>query len=82
MNPYIIERVETLKGKVIYEAHPKRVCDYSDKTTERNSNCAQRTITAETAYLMNSALQEVIRSGTGRAALELKREISLAKRYQ
>jgi len=63
VQPHLITRITDPKGKVLVESPPPPQPDES-----------QRAITARNAYLMNSLLQEVTRSGTAaRAQATLKR---------
>jgi len=63
VQPHLITRITDPKGKVLVESPPPPQPDES-----------QRAITARNAYLMNSLLQEVTRSGTAaRAQTTLKR---------
>lgn len=61
ITPYLIDHVENADGKIIYQAALPTVC-------ENCSNAAPRVITAQNAYLITSALQDVIREGTGKKA--------------
>lgn len=60
VEPYLIDRIETDTGAVVYRATP-------DTATENP------TLTPKVHYMMNSMLQDVIRKGTATRALELKR---------
>jgi len=70
VKPYIISRIMTRSGKVVYKAAPDRVCSADSETC---THPAVRTITAQNAFLMDHALKEVIQKGTGHAALVLHR---------
>lgn len=79
VNPYVIERIVNTQGEVVYQAQPKTAC-MSCLSLNNNVNPltppnlqAPRIISAQTAYLMNSVLESVIRSGTGMGALALNR---------
>lgn len=71
VTPYLIDHVEDAEDKIIYKAHLPVVCE---------NNCAPhqlqapRVITPQNTYLITSALQDVIRKGTGEGALVLKRQ--------
>lgn len=67
ITPYLINQVENPNNQIVYQAHLPVVCD------NNCSNSAPRVITAQNAYLITSALQDVIRKGTGEGALVLKR---------
>ncbi|HSC67646.1 MAG TPA: penicillin-binding protein 1A [Cellvibrio sp.] len=88
VDPYLVTRIEDGTGKVIYEAHPKRVCKECDDSQPRyaedgsllpatsgaeNIPQAPRIIDARIAYLMDSLLRDVIDKGTGRLAKQLGR---------
>lgn len=60
LEPYFIDHI-TEHGKLLYQVKPLPISPHN------------QVISPENAYLMNNALQEVIKSGTGRAALSLKR---------
>lgn len=62
ITPYFITRVEDAKGNIIAQAQPNRI-----------GETAQRVIDSRNAFIMNSLLQEVVRSGTATQALELGR---------
>lgn len=81
VSPYIIDRVEDAHDNVLYQAHPHMVCGnesgmftQKDFAKKQATSCAKRAISQETAFLMTSAMQEVVRSGTGRGALVLNRQ--------
>lgn len=69
VTPYIIDGVTNENGKAIYQAKFPTVCAQGNNCT----NAASQVITPQNAYLITSALQDVIRKGTGEGALVLKR---------
>lgn len=70
--PYAIDRIEDSEGKIIYQSHPLRVChDCAPDATDNTQ--APRVITAENAFLVSSALHDVIEQGTAIRARRLKR---------
>lgn len=76
VTPYLIDHVTDENGKLIYQAHLPVVCDVctpNTKTAPNGDPLAPRVITAQNAYLITSALQDVIRKGTGEGALVLHR---------
>jgi penicillin-binding protein 1A len=94
VSPYIIDRVTTADGKLIYQAKPKVVCTHCDQTpapaagdskllapkappaattTATQEQYAPRAISPQVAFLMTSALKDVVRMGTAHGALVLKR---------
>lgn len=76
ITPFIIDHINDEQGQVVYQAHPKVACIecINDKEPRKLSEgYAPRVITAENAFMMTSALQDVIKRGTGRGALILNR---------
>lgn len=70
VTPYLIQRIANPYDHTIYQASPPTVCHdcpADDPTT------AKQVITPQVSYLMNIAMQDVIKHGTGRGALVLKR---------
>lgn len=99
ISPYVVERIESRDGQVVYQANPARVPNDAAQTEAAQVQAAQptgtnalgnddpslakttiepaaaeRIIDARTAYIMTSMLQDVIKRGTGRRALALKRD--------
>jgi penicillin-binding protein 1A len=84
--PHVIESIETAEGESLYRAAPALAC-YDcgepkdahpvlvDDVTELypKGRRAQRAISAQNAYLITDMMQDVIRRGTGRRALQLGR---------
>ncbi len=78
VKPYFIERITGQNDKLLYRADVKSACltcithplVASGPGADRY---AERVITPQNAYLMTQAMRDVIRLGTGRAALILKR---------
>ena len=62
ISPYIIERIEDQRGNNVAQAQPVRA-----------GQGAERAIDARNAFIMNSLLQDVVRSGTAARALQLGR---------
>ncbi len=82
IEPYLIERVERDDRAQVYQAAPLVVCEpcesaVQDATrrgdTEAPVRIAPRVLSAENVWLMHSLLRDVIRRGTGRGAMVLKR---------
>jgi penicillin-binding protein 1A len=84
VTPYLIDHVEDAKGQIIYQAHLPVVCPTCSSTpmvTAGDNTHSQippapqapRVISVDNAYLITSALQDVIRKGTGVGALVMKR---------
>ncbi len=62
VDPYIVQRITDTAGRVIAQAHPVHAGDE-----------AQRAIDRRNAWLMDSMLRSVVRSGTATRAKSLKR---------
>lgn len=73
IEPYLIERVTLQGGETLFEAAPLAVCP-EPCTTRPQALQAPRVMDARVAYQMNDILGDVIRKGTGRRALSLKRD--------
>lgn len=78
--PYFIDHITDNTGKITYQADPKIACEAcitrSDNNTMPMANpgqYAQQVIPPQIAFLMTSALQQVIRTGTATAAQVLNR---------
>lgn len=71
VEPYLIDHITDLDGKVLLQAKPSVVCESCNSNDP--STTAPRVIPADIAYLMNSALKDVIQHGTARAARVLNR---------
>ncbi len=80
VNPYIIERIENVKGKTLYQATPDTVCSNCKDVPEAGkpavanpSHYAARVISPQINFLMNSLLRDVVRKGTATDAKVLGR---------
>ena len=82
IDPYLIERVESRTGEVLFQAKPPlakepEARDSAVGAVEEGEPSApptaERIIDGRTAYIMTSMLQDVIKRGTGRRALALGR---------
>jgi penicillin-binding protein 1A len=84
LDPYLIERIESRDGEVLYKANPatvpvaetfakEQLKDELNGTTDSPPVLAERIIDGRTTYILTSMLQDVIRKGTGRRALAMKR---------
>ncbi len=67
IEPYFMDRIVDAQGKVLMQADPPCV------QCAAPGRGVPRVISAQNAYLITSMLQDVIRIGTGRRALELMR---------
>ena len=75
IKPYFISKILNEDGAVIFKADAAQACYLCSENMKDNTdtNIASHIITPQNAYLLNSAMKSVITSGTGRAALTLKR---------
>lgn len=86
IEPYFIQRIEDSDGNVIFEAKPATICEncqYVDPEQPpsaipqgmqvTNLPLAERKVDEQSAYLIYNMMQDVIKRGTGRRALVLKR---------
>ena len=78
VSPYFIDHITDQSEKVIYQATPVKACESCIVATEMDSkvlpeNVAPQVLSPQNAYLMTTALQGVIKSGTGRSARVLHR---------
>jgi len=79
VEPYLIKRIEDVNGTTLMQAIPDTVCPYclSDKPIqielENDRPAAQRIMTPQNAYIMNSLLRDVVKHGTGRNAMRIGR---------
>jgi penicillin-binding protein 1A len=76
VTPYFIDHVTDNQGNVVFQSQPKIACAACITTNALPPNTdayAPQAIPPQIAFLMTSALQEVIRSGTGFAAKVLNR---------
>ena len=86
IEPYFIQRIEDSEGNVIFAAKPATICEncqYVDPEQPpavipqgmqvTNLPLAERKVDEQSAYLIYNMMQDVIKRGTGRRALVLKR---------
>lgn len=78
--PYFIESIEDRDGKILFKATPKVIPEenkmdkvQSGQQSDQGVAQATRIITPQNAYLITSALKDVIYAGTARKASILKR---------
>lgn len=76
VTPYIIDKIYNSRGQVIYQAKPLVACKGECNSDE---SPAPRVISEQTAFLMTSALRDVIEHGTGRNAQSVGREDIVGK---
>lgn len=94
ISPYVIDRIETNDGKILYQSQPAIACrdcldeealddayriedtpaDASELSTmAATTPLAPRVMDEQVNFLINSMLQDVIRRGTGKKAMQLGR---------
>ena len=74
IEPFLIDRITDSDGKVLLQAKPTFVCnDCPQKNTDSDLN-APRVIPADIAFLMHSALLDVVQHGTAHEATVLNRK--------
>ncbi|MEQ1560199.1 MAG: penicillin-binding protein 1A [Methyloglobulus sp.] len=73
IDPYIIERIESNEGKILYQAKPKTACSHCKDSKDAPDNPAPRIITPGINFIMNSLMRDVIKLGTATDARVLGR---------
>ena len=86
VSPFIIDSIKNTKGEVLYQAKPMVACRNCDVPVEEyppqtkkakqaleHRVSAPRVISAENAFLITSALRDVIQHGTAKQARSLQR---------
>ncbi len=73
VEPYLIDHIANEDGKVLLQSKPTIVCNPCDKSKIDTATIAPRVIPEDIAFLMNSALKDVIQHGTARSARSLNR---------
>jgi penicillin-binding protein 1A len=79
--PYAIDNIRNSEKQIIYQAKPLIACPtcvapatpQDNKSASANNSLAPRVISAQNAFLITSALRDVIQSGTASAARSLQR---------
>lgn len=74
VEPYLIDHIADTDGKILLQAKPSVVCTSCDNGQIDSSTIAPRVIPADIAYLMNTALRDVIQHGTAISARSLNRQ--------
>lgn len=83
IEPYVIQRIEDADGKILMQSQPATVCETclitnDGQEPEANNDSlalkpAERIMTPQNNYIMNSMMRDVVHYGTGRKALTLGR---------
>ena len=84
IEPYFIERIEDDEGQVLFQAEPALACEDCQAPAGEDLftlapeepvvlRQATRTLDARNVFIMHSIMEDVIRQGTGRQALQLGR---------
>ncbi|MCD6056014.1 MAG: peptidase [Gammaproteobacteria bacterium] len=79
ITPYFIDSISNTRQELLYKAHPPTACasckssDPALSDAKEETPAAPHVITAQNAYLITSAMQDVIKMGTGRQAAALHR---------
>jgi penicillin-binding protein 1A len=74
IEPYLIDHITDNDGKVLLQAKPAYVCNDCSASHKDPDMIAPRVIPEDIAFLMNSALQDVIQHGTAHDATILNRK--------
>ncbi|MFA5959839.1 MAG: penicillin-binding protein 1A [Tatlockia sp.] len=74
VEPYLIDHITDNEGKILLQAKPTVVCKNCDLSKTDPATIAPRVISEDVAFLMNSALKDVIQQGTAHAATVLNRQ--------
>lgn len=72
IEPYLIDKITDNDGETLLQATPVIACDNCLENDP--SSLAPRVIPADVAFLMNTALKEVVQRGTAHAARALNRQ--------
>lgn len=72
VNPYLIERVETKEGEIVFQAAPPAACSHCDSRAD-GDGLAPRILAPPIHFLMNSLLRDVVQHGTATDAKILSR---------
>ena len=87
IEPYLVSRIENAQGDIVYQAAPYVVCNqtcgtaYNDamdspngeNTASNKLKPAPRIADERSIYILHSIMKDVIKKGTGRRALAMKR---------
>lgn len=73
VEPYLIDHITDNEGNVLLKATPAIVCNPCEQDKNNPATLAPRVIPADVAFLMYTAMKEVIARGTGHGAMVLNR---------
>lgn len=73
VEPFLIDHITDNEDEILLQAKPAIACDNCEQNQANPATLAPRVIPADVAFLMNSALQDVIQHGTAHAAATLNR---------
>lgn len=78
VEPYFISRILSSKGELLYQAKPLLACTdclagAQQQLDPNNQVFALQTVSSQTIYQIDSILKDVVKRGTGRRALTLRR---------
>lgn len=76
VDPWVVSHIENDRGETVFRWIPDRVCDAPCDPNDADGGSAlpaERVLPADNAFLVDSMLQEVMRTGTGRRAQSLQR---------
>ncbi len=71
VDPYLIDKIMDSEGNIILRANPDVACEHD---CDESHNKAKRVIPNDLAFLMTTALRDVVQKGTARHAKQLKRQ--------
>lgn len=74
VQPYLIERIETKEGRVLFQAEPKTACSLCSYDELKSGRYAPKILASDVAFLMNSLLRDVVQKGTATDAKILARQ--------
>ena len=73
IKPYFISKITDDKGGVLFEAAPERAGGAAETPPSAAQKVAERVIDPRNAFIMSSLMRDVVRYGTGAAAMSLGR---------
>jgi len=75
IEPHLISHIEDNNGNIIYQKNPSTACEecLANEPTNTELKLAPRIADDRAIFILHSILKDVIKKGTGRRALKLKR---------